>query len=114
MTRHHEFRARWIVRPSGRGRHLPSANRLRKRPNLEVLERRSLLAAVLDFSTPTSDSAPEGITSAPNGKVWFTETNTGKIGVIDPATDAVSEFTVDSTSPLGPLYGITTGPNGNI
>jgi streptogramin lyase len=52
-----------------------------------------------------------GITLGPDGKAWFTETNSGLIGALDP-NGALSEFNqpVNNTTPVG----ITAGPDGNM
>ncbi len=86
----------------------------RRRPGLEILESRRLLATILDFPAPTPSSAPYEIASGPNGTIWFTEGNAGKVGSLNPATDAISEITVDTTGDSKSVFGITTGPDGNI
>jgi len=38
------------------------------------------------FTIPTEGAFPAGVAVAPDGKIWFTESQTGKIGRLDPAT----------------------------
>jgi streptogramin lyase len=70
-------------------------------------------AAVLaEFSVPTFNSVPEGITLGPDGNLWFTEFQAGgghQIGRITP-TGTITEFSGLTGAP----FWITTGPNGNL
>jgi streptogramin lyase len=91
------------------------ANRTRTRARfrLEGLEGRCLLSgvsAVTEFST--SSNRNWGITTGPDGNVWFTGSNSNQIGMINPTTDAVSEFAIP-TSGSGPR-GITAESDGNL
>jgi len=64
------------------------------------------------FPTTTADAHPFGITAGPDGNVWFTEKNVGKIGRIAPgAPNAIDEFSSGAGSAP---EGITTGPDGNL
>ena len=83
----------------------------RKRPYLEPLESRRLLTSISEFSTPSPNSAPSGITTGVDGNVWFTENSAGKIGVINPATHKISEFKI---APTSTPFAITSGSDGNI
>lgn len=69
-----------------------------------------------EFVIPTPDSHPLGITSGPDGNLWFTEEKTGKIGRIT-TSGVTTEFAIppnpSALSPSGP-WGITTGPDGNL
>jgi streptogramin lyase len=49
---------------------------------------------------------PSGITSGPDGNIWFSGS---QIGVVNVSTDAVTEFPVPAND-----SGITTGPDGNL
>src|SRR5690242_12956985 len=62
------------------------------------------------FSVPTPASRPYQIVSGPDGNLWFTESDAGKIGRIT-TSGSITEFKVHAGS--GP-YGITVGPDGNI
>jgi virginiamycin B lyase len=63
------------------------------------------------YPTKTAASFPNFITLGPDGALWFTEGNAGKIGRITTA-GAVTEFTIP-TAASGP-FGIATGPDGSI
>jgi uncharacterized repeat protein (TIGR01451 family) len=65
-----------------------------------------------EFPIPTTHSAPLGITSGPDGNLWFTEATGNAIGVMSPTTHAVKEFPIPT--PNSSPFGITTGPDGNL
>jgi streptogramin lyase len=79
--------------------------------------------AISEFTTGlTAGSNPEGIVYDPaDGDVWFTEAGNpiaspaipSAIGMIDPATHAITEFTGGLTANSGPV-GITIGNDGNL
>jgi streptogramin lyase len=52
-----------------------------------------------------------GITTGPDGNLWFTENNANNIGQITPA-GVITEFPIP-TAVSGP-FGITAGPDGNL
>jgi len=90
-------------------------SRTRARFRLEGLEDRCLLSgisAVTSFPTPSQGNGDSGITTGPDGNVWFTEPGASKIAMISPATDAITEFSTP-TANSGPA-GITVGPDGNL
>ena len=64
-----------------------------------------------EFPVPTANSVPIGITTGPDGNLWFTEFDTNKIGKITTA-GKVTEYPIPTASSF-PL-GITTGPDGNL
>ena len=67
-----------------------------------------------EFTIPTSASSPTGITSGPDGNLWFTENSAvsgNKIGRITTA-GVFTEFTIPTGACLP--YGITAGPDGNL
>jgi hypothetical protein len=68
--------------------------------------------AVIEFSVPTSNSFPEGITAGPDGNLWFTENhvNVNRIGKIAPA-GTITEF---PSSGVPEPTEITAGPDGNL
>ena len=68
--------------------------------------------AITEYPVPTSGSGPVGITTGPDGNLWFTESQGNKIGKIIPATGAITEYPV-TTSGSDP-FGITTGSDGNL
>lgn len=65
---------------------------------------------VTEFPVPTPASRPYQIVAAPDGNLWFTESDAGKLGKITPS-GAITEYKIRSGS--GP-YGITVGPDGNL
>ncbi len=74
------------------------------------------LVSVQEFPAPTGCHPPyrfcmDGITTGPDGNVWFTEPIKGKIGRLAPSTGIITEFAI----PGGgfPLR-ITAGPDGNL
>lgn len=77
---------------------------------LERLECRELLSSVTEFNL-AAGSGPYGITSGPDGALWFTETVTNKIGRI--TTDGtVTEFSIPT--PNSNPESITTGSDGAL
>jgi streptogramin lyase len=66
--------------------------------------------AITEFSLPTPDGDPAGITTGPAGDIWFTESKSGKIGRVDPA-GSIREFPLAAgSSPRA----ITLGPDGSL
>ena len=63
---------------------------------------------IAEFPTPTHHAFPWGITSGPDGNVWFCEYGVNKIGRVTPAGE-ITEFSV-SVPPIG----IASGPDGNL
>jgi hypothetical protein len=70
------------------------------------------------FTLPSGDST-RGIAAGPDGNLWFTEdyyppreSGVGQIGTINPATHAITEFSIPYTGSYP--VGITTGPDGNV
>src|SRR5262245_20144580 len=91
------------------------ADRVRARPRLEELEDRCLLSpTIAEFTVPTADAIPNSITAGPDGNLWFTEYTTGNIGIgmINPATHAITDFPIPSAN--ADPRGITAGPDGNL
>jgi virginiamycin B lyase len=63
---------------------------------------------ITEFPLKTSDSFPAGITAAPDGNIYFAETDSGsRIGRIT-TKGVITEIPVLAAS------GITVGPDGNI
>jgi virginiamycin B lyase len=64
------------------------------------------------FTVPTEGSQPVGVAVASDGKIWFTESQSGKIGRLDPAT-ASTTCAAPATPALsvdgGASVGITPG-----
>src|SRR6516164_9857604 len=82
-------------------------------PRLELLEDRCLpTTGIAEFPLPAAGSVPFGITTGPDGNIWFTEDQANKIGMINPTTHAISEFAIP-TAGSNPLE-ITAGPGSTI
>ena len=60
---------------------------------------------------PTAGSLPAGITSGPDGNLWFTETTGNNVARIT-TSGAITEFPIPT--PYSQPQGITVGPDGNI
>jgi streptogramin lyase/PKD repeat protein len=60
----------------------------------------------------TDNSEPWGITSGPEGDMWFTQTHSDRIARVT-ATGEVTEFSTGITPESGPL-GIVSGPEGDL
>ena len=67
--------------------------------------------AATHFSLPHKNSQPAGITSGPDGNIWFTQFSGGRIGRVNPA-GKIDEYQIP-TERAGP-FDITTGPDGNL
>lgn len=63
-----------------------------------------------EYTLP-SGSKPYGITAGPDGKMWFTNEGTHKVGKIATSGGATTEYPAGETSAM---QGITTGPDGNL
>ena len=85
-----------------------------RRLQVECLETRNLLSvAINEFPIPTPGSDPAGITTGPDGNLWFTEA--------DAATRSARSTRRPMPSPSSPSprptanpAGITAGPDGNL
>src|SRR6266436_4294219 len=64
-----------------------------------------------EFPLPTAGSAPFGITTGPDGALWFTEFAYNKIGRITTA-GVVTEFTIPTSSSYPEV--ITVGSDGAL
>jgi hypothetical protein len=73
--------------------------------------KQALAQTFTEFPIPTLSSVPFGITTGPDGALWFTESVNpgGKIGRIT-TSGVITEFPTPSSQP----YGITTGPDGAL
>jgi streptogramin lyase len=81
-----------------------------RRPRIESLEDRCLLATVTEFPVPTPNSFPNGITTGPDGSLWFTELNANQIARITTA-GVVTEFPIPT--PLS-HPALITGSDGSL
>ncbi len=59
-----------------------------------------------------SGASGQDITAGPDRKLWFTEPFGDRIGRVDPATGAITEFPVPNSN--GGPWDITAGPDGNL
>jgi streptogramin lyase len=85
----------------------------RYRPQVTALESRWLPSTIVEFPLPplsfSTTAGALGITTGPDGNVWFTEPITGVVGRITPAGQ-VTEFPTHVNDPVA----ITAGPDGNL
>src|SRR4051794_10574312 len=54
----------------------------------------------------------DSITTGPDGNLWFTEQNAGRIGKMSPAGAMLNEYSLFVSGTA--LGAITTGPDGNV
>src|SRR5580700_969686 len=66
---------------------------------------------IVEYPIPTTASSPAGITSGPDGNLWFVETGANKIGKITTA-GSITEYSIPTAS-SGPTA-ITQGSDGNL
>jgi len=66
---------------------------------------------ITEFPIPTFDSFPDGITTGPDGALWFTENTGNKIGRIT-TSGVITEFPIPT--PNARAIGIRTGLDGNL
>src|SRR5258706_11437070 len=66
---------------------------------------------IKEFTVPTPQSSPGGVTSGPNGNVWFTELLGNNIGRITPSGH-FTEFPIPIANSVP--FGIVPGPDGNL
>lgn len=71
------------------------------------------LGTVTEFSGVTPGSKPYGITTAPDGNLWFVEIGGARIGraTVD---GRITEFSAGATPLSTPGFGIGAGPDGNV
>jgi streptogramin lyase len=107
--------------------HIENSRRFGRRPpdhrarpqarfRLEGLEERCLLSGnppITEFPLPSSGgSGSTLIAPGPDGNLWFGFLYGGYIGKINPATDAISEYSLPTTSDR--IYALAAGPDGNV
>ena len=97
---------REILRRATKGRR---AARRARRPGLEGLESRQLLAvSIAEFPTQLVGAHPTSITAVADGNLWFTLPQDNEIGSINPTTHALQFFSG------GGGQSITAGSDGNL
>jgi streptogramin lyase len=72
------------------------------------------VGTISEYPIPTADSAPRGITTGPDGRLWFTEYQGNKIGRITTAGAIGAGDEIPLPTSNVPPSGITTGPDGNL
>jgi streptogramin lyase len=83
-----------------------------RRPRLETLEGRLLLAGVVaEYPIPSPSASPLAITTGPDGALWFTENSSNNIGRITTG-GAITEFPIPTADSFP--AGITAGPDGAL
>ena len=70
-------------------------------------------AKIHEYPIPTSGSLPNGITSGPDGALWFLEYSANQIGRIDPKTHVITEYAIPTPN-SGAFTSITSGPDGAL
>ncbi len=90
----------------------PQTGRRRRRLAIETLESRCLLATISEVPVPSPGVLPTQITAGPDGNLWFTESLGNVIGMINPTTHVVTQFTLPGN--YSNTSGITAGPDGNL
>jgi virginiamycin B lyase len=68
---------------------------------------------IIEYPIPTSKSLPNGITSGPDGAIWFIEYSANQIGRIDPTTHAITEYAIPTPN-SGASQSITRGSDGAL
>ncbi len=71
----------------------------------------TLAGQIKAYSTKAAGSALEGLTFGNDGKLWFTDAGTNKVGRMS-ATGAITEFSVPTAN--AGLSGICQGPDGKL
>lgn len=71
---------------------------------------------IIEYKIPTECTMPLAIVTDPQGNVWFTQTNTGKIAMFDPNTETFTEYTNPTWPPGGRsmMWGIDYSPDGSL
>ncbi len=64
-----------------------------------------------EYVVPTPKSAPLALTVDKNGIVWFTESNSSKLGRFDPASKTFKEYSVPG---VGDMWGVTVDQQGYV
>ena len=65
---------------------------------------------ITEYPIPTDGSSPYGITTGPDGNLWFTEAQGNKVASISPKTGGIKEYPIP-TENSAPVY-IYSGPDG--
>jgi len=71
---------------------------------------------VTEYKIPTECTMPLAIVTDPQGNIWFTQTNTGKVAKFNPSTETFTEYE-NPTWPQGArsmMWGIDYSPDGSL
>jgi len=71
---------------------------------------------VTEYKIPTECTMPLAIVTDPQGNVWFTQTNAGKVAKFNPSTETFTEYE-NPTWPQGArsmMWGIDYSPDGSL
>ena len=71
---------------------------------------------VKEYKIPTDCTQPLAITTDPGGKIWFAQTNTGKIAKFDPVSESFTEYENPFWPQMGRsmTWGMDYSPDGSI
>lgn len=71
---------------------------------------------IREYAIPTICTNPLAITTDPDGKVWFVQSNGGTVGMFDPETEAFEEYENDSwgTRGISMVWGADYVPDGSV
>lgn len=71
---------------------------------------------ITEYKIPTDCTMPLAIVTDPQGNVWFTQTNTGKIAKFEPSTKTFTEYKNPTWPPSGRsmMWGIDYSPDGSL
>jgi streptogramin lyase len=100
-------------RPDARNRDVV-ATRRRRRPGVEALEGRQLLAALTEFPLNSNQSAVAQLTAGPDGNLWFPLQQQQGGGQIVRLTTAGGLTDFPLPTPNAQPSALTVGPDGNL
>ncbi len=93
--------------------HATRMRRKNRRPGIERLEDRRLMAVTItDIPLASSTTQINGVAAYPDGNIWFTATSPAELGVLHPATNFLLEFPLDIANSAPDA--ITVGKDGNL
>jgi len=71
---------------------------------------------VTEYKIPTECTMPLAIVTDPQGNVWFTQTNTGKVAKFNPSTETFTEYENPDwpTGARSMMWGIDYSPDGSL
>ncbi len=81
-------------------------------PASHTINQYSIPSSTYTPSNGVSSAQPHSITNGPDGNLWFTESQSGKIGTLNPTTKVITEFALPAFFSRPEV--ITTGPDGNL